>query len=67
LVKAFGVLFCPTHSPAIEEVLGFQNLGVHDAGLPPMTDAFDTNQSSWTFNASPALALPSVNDHCGGS
>jgi len=25
----------------IEEVLGLQNLGVHDAGLPPMTDAFE--------------------------
>jgi Phosphoesterase family len=47
----------PNMLRTIEEVLGLQNLGVHDAGLPPMTDAFDTNQSSWSFNASPALVL----------
>ena len=41
----------------IEEILGLQNLGVHDAGLPPMTDAFDTTQSTWTFSAFPALVL----------
>ncbi len=41
----------------IEEILGAQNLGVHDAGLPPMTDAFDTTQSDWTFSAFPALVL----------
>jgi DNA-binding beta-propeller fold protein YncE len=41
----------------IEEVLSLENLGVHDAGLPPMTDAFDTTQSSWTFSAFPALVL----------
>src|SRR5262249_25609017 len=39
------------------EVLGLDNLGVHDAGLPPMTDAFDTTQSSWTYSAFPALVL----------
>jgi YVTN family beta-propeller protein len=41
----------------IGEVLGTERLGVHDAGLPPMTDAFDTTQSSWTFSAFPALVL----------
>lgn len=41
----------------IEEVLGLDNLGVHDAGLPPMTDAFDINQSNWTFSAFPAPIL----------
>ena len=41
----------------IEEVLGLENLGVHDAGLPPMTDAFDTTQATWTFNAVPAPVL----------
>ena len=41
----------------IEEVLGLSNLGVHDSGVPPMTDAFDTKQASWTFSASPALVL----------
>jgi DNA-binding beta-propeller fold protein YncE len=47
----------PNMLRTIEEVLGIQQLGVHDAGLPPMTDAFDTNQSSWTFSAFPALIL----------
>jgi DNA-binding beta-propeller fold protein YncE len=41
----------------IEEVLGVGNLGVHDAGLPPMTDAFDTTLTNWTFTASPAQIL----------
>src|SRR5258708_20795548 len=41
----------------IEEVLGLQNLGVHDAGVPPMADAFDTSQASWTFQATPAPVL----------
>jgi DNA-binding beta-propeller fold protein YncE len=41
----------------IEDVLGLERLGVHDAGLPPMADAFDVNQASWTFNAFPALVL----------
>jgi hypothetical protein len=47
----------PSILRTIEEVLGIQNLGVHDAGLPPMTDAFDTTQSSWTFSAVPAQIL----------
>jgi len=41
----------------IGEVLGTEHLGIHDAGLPPMTDAFDTTQTNWTFNAFPALVL----------
>jgi hypothetical protein len=41
----------------IEEVLGTGKLGVHDAGVPPMTDAFDTKQKSWTFSAVPAAIL----------
>jgi hypothetical protein len=41
----------------IEEVLGTGNLGVHDAGVPPMTDAFDTTKSTWTFSAFPAQIL----------
>jgi len=47
----------PNMLRTIEEVLGLQNLGVHDAGVPPMTDAFDTNQASWSFHATPALVL----------
>jgi len=41
----------------IEDVLGLSKLGVHDAGVPPMTDAFDTTQSTWTFSAAPAPVL----------
>jgi len=40
----------------IGDVLGLEKLGIHAAGLPPMSDAFDTTQSSWTFNAvAPAI------------
>jgi len=47
----------PSILRTIEEILGLENLGVHDAGLPPMTDAFDTTQANWTFSAFPALVL----------
>jgi len=47
----------PNMLRTIEEVLGLQNLGVHDAGVPPMADAFDTSQASWTFQATPAPVL----------
>jgi len=41
----------------IEEVLGVSKLSVHDSGVPPMTDAFDTNQATWTYSAVPAQIL----------
>jgi DNA-binding beta-propeller fold protein YncE len=41
----------------IEEVLGISKLSVHDAGVPPMTDAFDTNQATWSYSATPAQIL----------
>ena len=41
----------------IEEVLGVSKLSVHDSGVPPMTDAFDTNQATWTYSAFPAQIL----------
>ena len=41
----------------IEEVLGISKLSVHDSGVPPMTEAFDTNQASWTYSAVPAAIL----------
>lgn len=52
----------------IEEVLGTSQLGVHDAGVPPMTNAFDTTKSSWTYTAFPAqilftTALPLLNKY----
>jgi hypothetical protein len=47
----------PNMLRTIEEVLGTQKLSVHDSGVSPMTNAFDTTQSSWTFSAFPALVL----------
>lgn len=47
----------PSILRTIEEVLGLENLGVHDAGLPPMADAFDVSQSEWSFQATPAAVL----------
>jgi hypothetical protein len=41
----------------IEEVLGLSQLSVHDSGVPPMTDAFDTTQATWTYSAVPAQIL----------
>jgi len=38
----------------IEQVLGLPPLGVHDAGVPPMTDAFNISQASWTYSAVPS-------------
>jgi DNA-binding beta-propeller fold protein YncE len=47
----------PSVLRTIEDVLGLEKLGVHDAGLPPMADAFDPSQSQWTFTATPASVL----------
>jgi hypothetical protein len=41
----------------IEDILGLDNLGVHDAGVPPMAKAFDTNKPDWTYSAVPAPIL----------
>jgi len=41
----------------IEEILGVGQLSVHDAGVPPMTAAFNTSQASWTYEAVPAQIL----------
>jgi hypothetical protein len=41
----------------IEDVLGLEQLGVHDAGVPPMVNAFDTGKSDWTYSAVPAPIL----------
>ncbi len=41
----------------IEEVLGLNQLSVHDSGVPPMTDAFDTTKATWTYSAFPAQIL----------
>ncbi len=41
----------------IEEILGVEKLSVHDSGVPPMTDAFNTSQASWTYSANPAQVL----------
>ena len=41
----------------IEDVLGLGTLGVHDAGVPPMANAFDITKSDWTYSAVPAPIL----------
>jgi hypothetical protein len=51
----------------IVDILGTRKLGVHDAGVPPMADAFDTSmdcgqkhnggRACWTYSASPAQIL----------
>ena len=51
----------------IEEVLGLPPLGIHDAGLPPMTNAFNIRQdcnrknaggsTCWTYSATPSAFL----------
>lgn len=41
----------------IEDVLGLQHLNLHDAGVKPMTDAFDLSQSQWTYQAVPSSYL----------
>ena len=41
----------------IEDVLGLGTLGVHDAGVPPMANAFDITKSEWTYSAVPAPIL----------
>jgi hypothetical protein len=41
----------------IEQVLGLPPLSVHDAGVPPMTDAFNISQAGWTYSAIPSSYL----------
>lgn len=51
----------------IEEVLGLHQLSIHDAGVAPMTDAFDVHQhcgqkdgggsTCWTYTATPSSYL----------
>jgi hypothetical protein len=41
----------------IEDVLGIAHLNVFDAYQRPMSDVFDTNQTSWSFTATPSALL----------
>jgi YVTN family beta-propeller protein len=41
----------------IEDLLGLEHLNLHDGGVKPMTDAFDTHQTSWTYSAVPSFIL----------
>jgi YVTN family beta-propeller protein len=41
----------------IEQVLGLPPLSVHDAGVAPMTDAFNVSQAGWTYSAVPSSYL----------
>lgn len=71
-VKQGGIVVSNPYSTVsilrtVEEVLGLPPLGVHDAGVPPMTAAFDTTQtctpqaaggvSCWTYSAIPSPVL----------
>lgn len=39
------------------DILGIEKLGVHDAGVPPMAEAFDITKSKWNYSAVPAPIL----------
>jgi YVTN family beta-propeller protein len=41
----------------IEDILGIPHLNLNDAHAVPMADAFDLEQSKWTYNAVPSLYL----------
>lgn len=41
----------------IEEVLGLEQMNLHDRGVRPMADLFDLSQASWSFSASPSAYL----------
>jgi YVTN family beta-propeller protein len=41
----------------IETILGIPHMHLQSAGVPPMTDVFDTAQAEWTFSAVPAAIL----------
>ncbi|MDP9109877.1 MAG: beta-propeller fold lactonase family protein, partial [Pseudomonadota bacterium] len=41
----------------ITDILGLDHLGVFDANQAPMTDVFDTAQTSWSFTASASSLL----------
>ncbi len=61
-VKQGGVVVSNPYSTVsmlrtIEGVLGLPQLSVHDAGVPPMTDAFNISQASWTYSAVPSSYL----------
>ncbi len=61
-VKQGGAVVSKTYSTVtmlrtIEGVLGLPQLSVHDAGVPPMTDAFNISQASWTYSATPSSYL----------
>ena len=44
----------------IEDVLGIDHLSVYDAFQPPMTDAFDPAQASWSYTATVPAVLAST-------
>jgi len=60
-VKQGAVVSTPYYTVSmlrtIEQVLGLSTLSVHDAGVPPMTDAFNISQAGWTYSAIPSSYL----------
>jgi len=41
----------------MEDILGLPAQNLHVAGVPPMTEIFDTRQKDWTFDAVPSAYL----------
>jgi YVTN family beta-propeller protein len=41
----------------IEEILGLPPQNLHDAGVRPMVEIFDTSQTNWTYTATPSRYL----------
>jgi hypothetical protein len=41
----------------MEDILGLEHQNLHDAGVPPMVDVFDLEQSTWSFKAVPSAYL----------
>ena len=44
----------------IEDILGIPHLNLNDAHVSPMADAFDLDQSKWTYDAVPSQYLAST-------
>lgn len=41
----------------IETILGIPHMHLQTAGVPPMTDVFDTTKANWSYTAAPAPVL----------
>jgi len=60
-----GVVVSTSHNTlsmyrTIEDILGIPYSNLNDALATPMADAFDENQTTWTYSAAPSLLLCST-------